>query len=406
VLAAVCRGEQDSTNTSDGTGAPPRSCSDQTRPGRTTRGTWHFNSPTRTKGRHRQGSSSKTRTTRSERVDSPAGFAWKQASESTFSVPPRITLPRLLRGHTSPPTAPGQLLTENQIMPRKNRSLPGFASPGQTLVSFSFFVRRISVGRFHSFTRRPGLGHISLLDDASICLDVPRSGRQTTFRLTPPNSGPVGNIVTHSDWGLVGMPAHGVFAPRRRQTRSLTLAPLHTPIHSPIEAVDRLRKISVDITRRASGCHSLRGFVFQNSGNLAPRSYLPTAAYQPTDCVPVLGYKLVATYADKPTAFDIESGMEVHSRCRRTDHFSNRRHTHRPSPRSANHVCRRSHCQEPRCGPSGEGHSPPGNVGRPRFHAVSHSTSSPTTRRERRRRPHRRGHLPPTIGPADDDGLS
>ena len=123
---------------------------------------------------------------------------------------------------------------------------------------------------------------------------------------------------------------------------------------------------------------SLRGSCSNSEASLP--SYLPTAPTTHRLC-PVLATTDGHLRGQPPHRHRI--GMEVHSRCRRTDHFY-RGHNHRrvrdPQPR-----CRRCHCQEPRCG-RGEGHSR-GNFDRPRFHAV-HTRPPAPTRSARRHRPH------------------
>ncbi|NRH35030.1 MULTISPECIES: DEAD/DEAH box helicase [Rhodococcus] len=173
--------------------------------------------------------------------------------------------------------------------------LAGFASP--QLWSLLREAITVGVSLVHS---KAGLGNISLLDDASICLDV-HGAEDNNLRLTPRIQAG-GHIVTHTDWGLVGTPAHGVFA--LDAANAITLAPLHTPItHQLRQLIDSGK--SVDIPAEHRDAFTSR-FVFK-LGNLAPVISSDGAYNPPTVSGPRL--QLVATYADNHR-IDIESAWK------------------------------------------------------------------------------------------------
>ncbi|WP_442971563.1 SWIM zinc finger family protein, partial [Rhodococcus sp. EPR-134] len=120
--------------------------------------------------------------------------------------------------------------------------LAGFASPQL----WSLLREAISVGvsLVHS---KAGLGNISLLYDANICLDV-HGAEDNNLRLTP-RIQTDGHIITHSDWGLVGTPAHGVFA--LDAANAITLAPLHTPVtHQLRQLIDSGKSVDIPAEHR------------------------------------------------------------------------------------------------------------------------------------------------------------
>ncbi|MCX6473707.1 MAG: helicase, partial [Rhodococcus sp.] len=173
--------------------------------------------------------------------------------------------------------------------------LAGFPSPQL----WSLLDEAISVGvsLVHS---KAGLGNISLLDDANICLDV-HGAEDDNLRLTP-RIQTDGHIITHSDWGLVGTPAHGVFA--LDAANAITLAPLHTPVtHQLRQLIDSGK--SVDIPAEHRDAFTSR-FVFK-LGSLAPVLSSDGAYNPPTVSGPRL--QLMATY-EGDHRIDIESAWK------------------------------------------------------------------------------------------------